>query len=260
MSEEDRDAGAGHAFEQQPRRPFRRARWAAALPLAALALLAFGASGASAQIAASDADRLRRQLQRRHRHPVRHRHEHGWNPDRRRGRTDRDRDHSRRQDRLRIVNQSGGTVTPIDTATNTAGPAITGVGGNLGKIAITPDGKTAYVVNQLGGVTPIDTATNTAGSTISLGGVLNSIAIAPDGKTAYVTVRNSQQVDRINTATNTLRPSCRPRCDSRPTGNWAAARIVCDDWFADRGQRAAIRGPAERLTRPSTCQIVRTGS
>ena len=39
-----------------------------------------------------------------------------------------------------------GTVTPIATATNTAGPPIT-VGSEPRAIAITPDGKTAYVAN-----------------------------------------------------------------------------------------------------------------
>ena len=48
-----------------------------------------------------------------------------------------------------VVNENdfgAGTVTPIATATNTAGPPIK-VGSDAGPIAITPDGKTAYVVN-----------------------------------------------------------------------------------------------------------------
>ena len=57
----------------------------------------------------------------------------------------RHRDHAGRQDRLRRQHGSG-TVTPIATATNTAGPPIT-VGNDPNAIAITPDGKTAYVAN-----------------------------------------------------------------------------------------------------------------
>ena len=58
-------------------------------------------------------------------------------------------------------------MTPITTATNTPGKPIK-VGPHPGMIAITPDGKTAYVVNEAdhpgwGTVTPIATATNTAG-------------------------------------------------------------------------------------------------
>ncbi len=47
-----------------------------------------------------------------------------------------------------VANNSDNSVTPIDTATNTAGTAITG--GSMEEpngIAITPDGKTAYAVN-----------------------------------------------------------------------------------------------------------------
>ena len=68
-----------------------------------------------------------------------------------------------------VVNASSGTVTPISTATNTAGPPIT-VGSVPFSIAITPDGKTAYVANDGSGtVTPISTATNTAGPPITTG-------------------------------------------------------------------------------------------
>ena len=53
-------------------------------------------------------------------------------------------------------------MTPIATATNTARKPIK-VGGDPDAIAITPDGKTAYVANyDSGTVTPIATATNTA--------------------------------------------------------------------------------------------------
>ena len=77
-------------------------------------------------------------------------------------------------------------MTPIATATNTAGPPIT-VGSNPDAIAITPDGKTAYVANDGSDtVTPIATATNTAGPPITVGSGPNAIAITPDGKTAYV--------------------------------------------------------------------------
>ena len=53
-----------------------------------------------------------------------------------------------------------------------------------GHIAITPDGKTAYVANDGSDtVTPINTATNTAGPLITTGTFPWAIAITPDGKT-----------------------------------------------------------------------------
>ena len=70
-------------------------------------------------------------------------------------------------------------MTPIATATNTAGPPIPVGSGPFG-IAITPDGKTAYVTNYGSGtVTPIATATNTAGMPITTGSDPYAIAITP---------------------------------------------------------------------------------
>jgi DNA-binding beta-propeller fold protein YncE len=74
--------------------------------------------------------------------------------------------------------------TPISTATNKAGKKIK-VGQSSGTIAITPNGKTAYVAN--GGevcycgdtVTPIRTATNTALKPITVGFGPVAIVITP---------------------------------------------------------------------------------
>ena len=102
-----------------------------------------------------------------------------------------------------VTNSSSGSVTPIDTATNTAGAAIA-VGIEPVGVAITPDGKTAYVTNEgADSVTPIDTATNTPGTAITLGRFPEGIAITPDGKTAYVVNGGSGSVTPIDTATNT---------------------------------------------------------
>jgi YVTN family beta-propeller protein len=94
------------------------------------------------------------------------------------------------------------TVTPIRTATNTAlKPIGVGTGSSSivpSDIAITPNGKTAYVATNLG-VTPINTATNVRGKLIKVPG--SAIAITPDGRIAYV-VAGSGTVTPIRTATN----------------------------------------------------------
>jgi DNA-binding beta-propeller fold protein YncE len=63
-----------------------------------------------------------------------------------------------------------GEVTPISTATNTPGrPVKVGLGPGL--FAITPDGKTIYVISENGVdgmVTPITTATDTAGKPVKV--------------------------------------------------------------------------------------------
>ena len=146
--------------------------------------------------------RLRHQLRLRHRHPDRHRYQH-------RGDADPGR---RRPDGIAITPDgatayvatfSSNTVTPIDTATNTAGTPIAVGDAPIG-VAITPDGATAYVANRDSDiVTPIDTATNTAGTPIPVASAPTAIAITPDGANAYVTNAASATVTAIDTATNT---------------------------------------------------------
>jgi DNA-binding beta-propeller fold protein YncE len=102
-------------------------------------------------------------------------------------------------------------VIPVSTATNTAGKPIK-VGSAL-QIAITPDGKTAYVLspateNGPGTVTPINTATNTAGKPIPIPVGRSRlgpwfIAITPNGKTVYVADTSAHTVVPVSTATNT---------------------------------------------------------
>ena len=102
-------------------------------------------------------------------------------------------------------------MTPVHTATNTPGkpiylPWLRGKGSTGIAIAITPDGKTAYVSTDYPRtVVPIRTATNTAGKPITInspdpldGG---EIAITPDGKTAYV-LSGGNSVIPIRTATS----------------------------------------------------------
>jgi DNA-binding beta-propeller fold protein YncE len=85
-------------------------------------------------------------------------------------------------------------VVPISTATDKARKPIQ-ISGGAGAIAITPDGKTAYVTGRQT-VTPISLAAGTAGKPITLQGVdLDVITILP-------------------TARRTTRPGRRPRSSS----------------------------------------------
>ncbi|HEY4990448.1 MAG TPA: YncE family protein [Nakamurella sp.] len=102
-----------------------------------------------------------------------------------------------------VTNSASGTVTPITTATGTAGTPIT-VGSEPTAVAVTPNGKTAYVANLGSGtVTPIRTATRTAGHPITIGRRPFAIAVTPNGKTAYVVSFTTGTVIPIRTATNT---------------------------------------------------------
>jgi DNA-binding beta-propeller fold protein YncE len=92
-------------------------------------------------------------------------------------------------------------VTPIFTATNTAGKPLS-VGRYPGAITITPDGKTAYIASQgTGRITPISTATNKEGKSFKVG-LASAMAITPDGKTLYVASLDPYIVTPITLATD----------------------------------------------------------
>ena len=71
-------------------------------------------------------------------------------------------------------------------------------------VAITPDGRYAYVVNAMGwnNVYVIDIPTNTQIKTIPVGTNPTDIAITPDGGYAYVTNTGSNTISVINIETN----------------------------------------------------------
>src|SRR5262249_23214661 len=81
------------------------------------------------------------------------------------------------------------------------------VGADPNDVAITPDGATAYVTNNIpsgsGTVTPIHVATNTPGPPIPVGSGPNLAAITPAGATGYVANISSNDVTPIDVATNT---------------------------------------------------------
>ena len=70
-------------------------------------------------------------------------------------------------------------MTPVSTGTNTAGKPIK-IGAIPTAIAITPDGKTAYIADEHPAtVTPVATATGTPGEPINIGRIPKGIVIAP---------------------------------------------------------------------------------
>jgi DNA-binding beta-propeller fold protein YncE len=115
-----------------------------------------------------------------------------------------------------VVNSDAGTLVPIDLATQTLGKPIrvgvvkqpSGPSADPLSVAITPDGKTAYVLTpsldpqHSSLVTPVDTATGTAGKPIQLPGVIDSIAVSPDGQTLYAGGYRPITLTAISTSTN----------------------------------------------------------
>jgi len=102
-----------------------------------------------------------------------------------------------------ISNFGDGTVSVIDTATNTVVATIS-VGGGPTGVAVNSDGSKAYVANHPSGpLAVIDTATNAVVASYSTGNG-QGVGITPDGTKVYVANTGSCAVSIIDTATNTM--------------------------------------------------------
>ncbi|MFD1200647.1 InlB B-repeat-containing protein, partial [Leucobacter albus] len=106
--------------------------------------------------------------------------------------------------RAYVTNFGSGTVSVIDTATNTVTETVA-VGRDPSSVAVSPDGARAYVANSRGStMSVIDTATNTVTGTVTVGVNPSSVAVSPDGARAYVTNYANDTVSVIDTTTNTV--------------------------------------------------------
>jgi YVTN family beta-propeller protein len=124
-----------------------------------------------------------------------------------------------------VVGDTSNSVTPIDTATDIAGPPI-GVGSLPLGVAIAPNARSAYVVNLgvtpgAGSLTPIDLATSppAAHAAVGLGGgTPNFIAIAPRGSKAYVSNPGKGTVVPLNLRTSPPTPGTPLAAGNGPEG------------------------------------------
>lgn len=112
---------------------------------------------------------------------------------------------------------SPGSVIAIDTATRDLANPLK-VGTSPQEILITPDGKTAYVLDGIDAATtpattpvtvlPISTATHVAGKPIKVGTLPNQMVMSPNGKLLYVLDTSSSGsgkptgITPVDTATN----------------------------------------------------------
>ncbi len=122
---------------------------------------------------------------------------------------------------------STSTNTLIDTDSEADGVQHIPVGDRPRGIAISPDGREAYVANAGDNtVSVIDTATKAVVATIAVGDEPQGIAFAPDGATAYVTNIKDNNVSvidtAIRTATTTIAVGRNPLSIAvTPDGQWA---------------------------------------
>jgi len=133
-----------------------------------------------------------------------------------------------------VANYGSSTLTPIPTATNLPGSPFS-AGDGPAAIAITPDGKTAYVADALGGaVKAINLLAHAVTHTITVRSRPTAVAITPDGKTAYVAESGAGSVQTIDVASNTVTHTI--SVGSNPTAiaitpNGKTVYVACDGSF-----------------------------
>jgi len=107
-----------------------------------------------------------------------------------------------------------GEITPINLASNTKGRPIRVASHMLTTVLITPDGRTAYVMEAGAGVIPVNLTRGRPGKLIRT--TATQLVMTPDGKTIYAFDNYSRSVLPIRTATGTALKSI--QVGERPDG------------------------------------------
>ena len=102
---------------------------------------------------------------------------------------------------LYVANGQSGSVTAYDLDSGTSAATIP-VGTQPQGVAVSPDGKTVYIANAIGGISVIDTASNAVTATIADNSFPIGLALSPDGQTLYA-ANETGTVSVISTASDT---------------------------------------------------------
>jgi YVTN family beta-propeller protein len=133
---------------------------------------------------------------------------------------------------------SSGYAAPVELSTGAVGTQVPiATEGSPSDVAITPDGKTAYVAGG-GDLVPIDVATNTAGTPIEVGFCPNGVAVKPDGSRVYVTDLCDSTVSVVDVATG-------KELTTVSVGSFPVAIAITPD-----GARAYVSNSGEKTVTP----------
>jgi len=114
--------------------------------------------------------------------------------------------------RLYVANKASNSISVVDVAHRTVSATIKGSEiVNPYQVAISPDGKRVYVLSNVvlnnvqGDIVVINTDTNSVVANISIGRPTD-LVVTPDGKRLYVTTGGLENIEIVDTATNTVKP------------------------------------------------------
>ncbi|MFD8599230.1 PxKF domain-containing protein [Kitasatospora sp. NPDC059646] len=101
-----------------------------------------------------------------------------------------------------VANLIGGSVSVIDTATNSLSETIVDSRARMpAAVAVSPDGGRVYAANYASNnVSVIETATNTVSGVVPVGAGPGGVSVTPDGAHVYVANQNEDTVSVIDTA------------------------------------------------------------
>ncbi|MDR7665845.1 PGF-pre-PGF domain-containing protein [Methanosarcina sp. Z-7115] len=142
---------------------------------------------------------------------------------------------------------NNGAFSVIDTETGIVISSVK-VGSGQG-VAVSPDGKKAYVAN-LGSnnVSVIDTATNTVIATVNVGIDPSKVAVTQDGSKVYVVNYGSNNVSVIDTEINTVKATV-------PVGNTPRGIAVTPD-----GKKVYVANCGNNSVRGNTTSVIDTAT
>jgi YVTN family beta-propeller protein len=115
------------------------------------------------------------------------------------------------------VSDNGGTITPVDVATDAPGPAIATTGAGLESVTFSPDGARAYVPGN-GAMQVIDVSTNTLLTPVPVGAGARLLAMSAAGTFGYVSNTADGTITPLSFAPDPAPPAAPPAPTLAATG------------------------------------------
>lgn len=119
------------------------------------------------------------------------------------------------------VSDNGGTITPVDVATDTPGAAIQTTGSGLESVTFSPDGSRAYVPGN-GAMQVVDVSTNSLLAPIPVGAGARLLATNAAGTFGYVSNTGDGTITPLSFAPDPAPPAAPPAPTLAATGTSTA--------------------------------------